>query len=200
MFASKIVEFNIPVVMSHDPVSDPESFINHIREIEGSEGVIVAWNNGHRVKCKGDWYCFRHSAKDSIIRENGVISLILEEKIDDIKPVLSEEDRQRLDKFESDFWQGVKVTMSKWSDINYFTRAQFGNDRKAFAMSDSGKNMDGNIRAAIFKAWDSANFDWRGAVVDTVRKNLGSQPKVDSVRTLFGDAKWSYGANMGDDE
>jgi hypothetical protein len=50
--------------------------------------------------------------------------------------------------------------------------------------------MEGLLRAAIFKAWDDANFDFRAALLDAVRKNLSTGAKTDAARHLWGGAQW----------
>jgi len=198
MFLDKIAEFGIPVVDSHDPVSNPSAFVAQIRKIEGSEGVIVAWPDGHRVKLKGDWYITRHRAKDQILRENGVIELVLNEKIDDVKPILPDDNRRRLEEFEADLWHGIRDTSAQWALAFYDVKRKFGDDRKAFAI-EWAPGFESNLRSAIFRAWDSEEFDWQAAVVDAVKKNLGSQTKVNEARFLWGNAKWDYGATTGDE-
>mgnify|MGYP003351409508 CR=1 FL=1 len=190
---------DIPVVQSHDPVTNPTGFLSSIKNLEGAEGVIVAWNNGHRCKAKGKWYLVRHKAKDKILRENGVIELILNEGIDDVKPILSTDDRHRLEEFETKFWHGVATTTDVWRAMRESVHRQHGADRKSFALSDSAKTMEGNMKSAIFASWDKYVFDYRGAVIAAIRKNLGTSTKVEAIRGLFGGAKWNYAANTGDE-
>jgi hypothetical protein len=67
----------------------------------------------------------------------------------------------------------------------------FGWDRKAFALEGAG-HLDPHLRAAIFKAWDhKGEFDWRGTVLEVIKKNLGTQTKVDGIRRLFGGGTWN---------
>lgn len=194
---SMIESLGIPVVQSHDPVTNPQSFVKSIKDLEGSEGVIVVWPDGHRVKIKGDWYISRHKAKDKILRENGLIELILNDAIDDVKPILDIEDRHRLEEFERKFWNGIADTTGRWQLAYKDTKSMFGADRKAFAM-DWAPKFEQNLRGAIFKAWDNPDFDFRAAVIDTVRKNLGTQTKVNEARHLWGGAAWGY-RNNGDE-
>ena len=192
MLREKIAEFQIPVVDSHDPVTNPVEFLASIKAIEGSEGVVVVWPDGHRCKSKSMWYLVRHKARDNLLHEKNVIDVIINEKSDDVKPLLSENDRKALESFESKFWHGVNVTAWNWRDQGISAQAKSGGDRKVFALG-LAQQMDGHQRAAIFKAWGDPDFDWRQSVIDVVAKNLGTQPRVDSVRELFGNAKWNYG-------
>jgi len=200
MIRAQIATYNIPVVESHNPVTDPIKFMTAIRNIEGSEGVVIAWSDGHRVKAKGDWYILRHRARDSIIRENYVIERIISEQLDDIKPLLEPDMRHRLEKFELYFWHGVKVTADVWQAVNASVRRTYGDDRKAFALADSTKVLDGNMKSAIFSAWGNPDFDWRKTVITVISKNISTQTRVDAARGLWGGAKWAYGGNTGDDE
>lgn len=189
-----ISKFEIPIVQVHNPVSNPSAFIEEIKTLKGSEGVVVAWSDGHRVKVKGEWYVTIHKAKDRILHENGVIEMLLDEKVDDVKPFLPEADRHALECYEREFWHGVQDTAARWQLAYIDAKSLFGADRKAFAMEWAPK-FDQYLRAAIFKAWDNPDFDFRAAVVDAVRKNLGTQNKVNDARHLWGGAKWGYRDN-----
>jgi RNA ligase len=191
--------YNIPVVRQYPgTTANMEHLLAETRGLQGQEGWIIRFDDGHMLKLKGDEYVTIHKAKDKILRENGVIELLLDEKLDDIKPNLPDDDRHRLEEFERDFWRGVAYTSQTWQDLNHFCRRLHGDDRKGFALADGTKDMDQHLRAAIFKAWDNPDLDWRASVVDVIRKNLGTQTKVDSVRQLFG-ARWSYGNDIGDE-
>lgn len=53
--------------------------------MEGLEGWVVEFENGQLVKIKTEWYKIRHRLlTEELNRENDVIRLILEEKIDDV--------------------------------------------------------------------------------------------------------------------
>jgi RNA ligase len=176
-----------------------EALLAETRDMEGGEGWIIRWDNGHMVKMKGHWYLTRHRAKDSIGREKDTIAMLLADELDDVKPVISPEDRGSLEKFEAAFWQGVAQTAVAWQAVNNSVRAQHGADRKAFAVADGTSVMDGNMKSAIFRAWDAPDFDWRQAVLDTVAKNIGTQTRVDAVRGLWGGTRWTYGSSAGDE-
>jgi T4 RnlA family RNA ligase len=64
--------------------------------IEGKEGWIVQFENGKMVKIKSKWYCDLHGLfTQELNRENTLISLIVDEKIDDIISQLGEESSKR---------------------------------------------------------------------------------------------------------
>jgi RNA ligase len=64
--------------------------------IEGKEGWIVQFENGKMVKIKSKWYCDLHGLfTQELNRENTLISLVIDEKIDDIISQLGEESSKR---------------------------------------------------------------------------------------------------------
>lgn len=190
--------YDIDLVKIYDgTVKNMEALLAETDNLRNQEGWIISFGQ-EMYKIKAEDYRIKHAAKDSILRETGVISLILDEKIDDIKPVLLDEDRENLDRFEVDFWNGVSETAMEWKNINTLVHNQFGNGRKAFAVEMSA-TIDQYVRAAIFKSWDAHDFDFRGAVVDTIRKNISTSTKVDAVRHLWGGAVWSYGMGVGEE-
>jgi len=176
-------------------VDNMEALLSETRDLEGQEGWIIRFDDGHMLKLKGDAYVSMHRAKDSIMRENGVIEMILAEKLDDVKPVLSDDDRRRLEDFETKFYAGLNRTASEWAVENQMIRSVYGNDRKRFAM-EKAPHLDPHLRGSVFKAWDDPDFDWWRAVVDVVSKNIGTQTRADAARGLWGGARWDYGMTV----
>ena len=179
-------------------VANMEALLSETHDLTGQEGWIIRFDDGHMLKLKGSEYVMQHRAKDSIMRENGVIEMLLADKLDDVKAVLDDDTRHSLEKFEAAFWQGVATSAEMWQTVNTVVRARHGADRKAFALAPTTAVMDGNLKSAIFKSWDAPDFDWRQAVLDVVAKNIGTQTRVDAVRGLWG-ARWSYGSRAGDE-
>ena len=182
-------------------VENMTALLTETRDLMDQEGWIIRFNDGHMLKIKAESYVTIHRAKDSIIRENAVLEMILDEKLDDVKSFLPDSDRTALESYETQFWKGVTTTADIWREVNTSVRARHGSDRKSFALADGTTVMDGNMKSTIFRAWgqDWGHAEWRQAVIDTIAKNLGTQNKVDSIRSLFGNSKWVYGAvSLGD--
>ena len=185
--------YDIDIVRQYaGTAANMEALLAETASIANQEGWIIRFDDGHMLKIKGDQYVLQHRAKDAILRENGVIEMILNDKIDDVVPLLTADDRVALDDFVTKFWSGVFVTASVWEHQFKIVKITHGDDRKSFALATDTLTMDSNVKSAIFKAWDSSSFDWREAVTDTIAKNIGTQPKVDAIRKLFGNAKWNY--------
>ena len=183
--------FDLDIVREYvGTVKSMESLLAETQDLQGQEGWIIRFDDGHMLKLKGKEYVTIHKAKDNILREWGVIELILDEKSDDIKPFLLDEDRVKLEEFETAFWHGIQDTAAKWDLAYYDTKQMFGTDRKGFAL-DWAPRFDQSLRGAIFKAWDDSGFNFREYLIEVVRKSLSTQAKIDATRHLWGDAKWN---------
>jgi RNA ligase len=184
-------EYGVELVRRYEgTVHNMQYLMDETRDLQGQEGWVIWFDNGYRVKIKGEWYVAIHRAKDQILRENALIGMILDEKLDDVKSFLPDADREAVSAYETAFWQGVAETAVQWRLKHDVVKQQFGDDRKAFAL-EWAHQFDGHVRAAMFKAWSDVNFDWQSAVADVVRKNLGSSTRVDEVRHLWGDVVWN---------
>jgi len=191
---------NIDLVSEYPgTVESMAALVAETETLIGQEGWVIRFDDGDMLKIKADDYRRKHSAKDSITMEKNVIEMILAEKLDDCKSVLDIDLRRRLEQFETDFWHGIRDTGAQWALAFYDVKRKFGDDRKAFAI-EWAPGFESNLRSAMFRAWDAAEFDWQTAIVDAVKKNLGTQTKVDAARGMWGGAKWAYGGNTGDDE
>lgn len=191
-------EYGVEVVRRYaGTVHNMEHLMAETRDLQGQEGWVIWFENGYRVKIKGSEYVTIHRAKDRILRENGVIEMILDEKLDDVKAFLPDQDRHELERYEAGFWRGVHDTAGRWQLSYMGVKDRFGSDRKGFAL-DWAPRMEPHLRGAVYKAWDNPQFDFQGYLLDTIRKNLGSQAKVDAARHLWGDARWSM-HDMGDE-
>ena len=132
------------------------------------------------------------------MQEKNLLELILEEKLDDVKSFLQEDDLKRVENYERAFWQGVAIAADTWKRRWGVIKVEHGSDRKSFALDTRYQNLDGNLKSAVFRHWDNAAANWQEAVLDVIRKNLGTQTKVDDVRKLHGAPRWRA-AQTGDE-
>jgi RNA ligase len=167
------------------------ALVEETRGLQDQEGWVIWFENGYRLKIKGDAYVAVHRAKEGILRENAVIEMILDEATDDVKALLPDEDRERLQSFEDQFWAGVHHTAGVWEETFQHIKSVYGDDRKRFALENSNQ-LEGHLRSAVFKAWDSTNFDWHEWLLGTIRKQLSTLVKTDAARHLWGGAMWTY--------
>ena len=188
--------YDVEVVQAYaGTVTNMENLVAETRGLQGQEGWVIRFDTGHMIKIKSSIYVNIHQAKDNILREKNVIEMLISETVDDVKPFLLADDLKRLEDYETAFWQGIAKCAEVWKHQFLMVKMEHGNDRKGFALDTRYQDLDHNLKSAIFCYWDMvADANWRQAVIDVVAKNLGTQPRVDSVRELFGNAKWNYGA------
>jgi RNA ligase len=93
-------QFGIPVVQTVGSFADFDSLKDHTSNLEGEEGYVVSFNDGSRVKMKGDWYCQLHKVKSYFDYEKDVVKLILENQVDDLVPLLDDASKKKLAEYE----------------------------------------------------------------------------------------------------
>lgn len=188
-------EHSIEVVKAYEgTASNMQHLMAETRNAEGIEGWIIRFDDGHMLKVKGEWYLRIHKTKDNLTFEKNVVDLLVNEKMDDAKPFMMQEDRERVEQFETEFWEGVANAVKKYETYFQFVLAS-GLDRKRYALEwmPTVKANDPFAPSYVFARFNDKNP--RELIVDEIKKNTGTQTKIDSVRELFGNASWNYKFN-----
>lgn len=179
--------YHIPVVQEYaGTVENMQHLLDHTATLEGEEGYVIRFADGMMVKIKGTWYVQIHKAKDMINREKNIVALIIDEKIDDVKPFLLQEDLDRLNKYEHDFWSGVKYAASELNDI-FAMCIKDTASRKEFA--EHVQKADILLKPILFKMYDGKNV--YHTILDKLKSSVSTQKKLDECRCLF-RATWGY--------
>lgn len=183
-------KYNIPVVRALKVnINNIQEFLDDTRDVIDMEGYVIRFNTGHQCKVKGEWYCQIHRTKDDLSRERNLWALILEDKIDDLKPMMEEADRIAVEKFAIDLDSGIASTAHRLARIVTNARVEIGNDKKRFALEYATlKDVAPFEKGLMFSIWDGKNP--LEVVRDFVKKNTGSQTKVDAIRGLVGGISW----------
>ena len=192
--------YDIEVVKTYEGSAQSMAHLmDETRDAEGIEGWIIRFDDGHMVKCKGEWYLRIHKTKDNLLHEKNIIELLVDEKMDDAKAFMLDDDRKRVEEFETDFWMGVAQVIKSY-DQYFDTVVAHGLDRKQYAIQwmPTIKAQDPFAAGIVFGKFDGK--DTRKMLLDTIRKHTGSQTKVDEARSLWGGFKWDYNGVVGDDE
>jgi len=184
--------WHIPVVRAYAGTShNMQSLVDETRASEGMEGWIIRFDDGQMLKVKGEWYLRIHKTKDGLTLEKNVIDMIVNEKLDDVKPFMLDEDRRRVEAFEKEFWDGVANSVEIYE--RYFQSVvSSGLDRKSYALQymPTVKDNDPFAPSYVFARFDGK--DPRTLVLEAIRKNIGTQTKVDAARNLWRGARWNY--------
>jgi RNA ligase len=151
----------------HDPLSC-------IRSSSNMEGVVMQYPDGHRVKVKSDWYIQRHRAKEKITRLRDNIMLILDGKIDDLKPLLSPEDLATFLNFELEFFTHKSNLEKKILELY---KEALKMSRKDFAILRNLNPQLNKIHTSIvFKLLDRQNKDSYDFDLSSFIRNLPVAP------------------------
>lgn len=167
-----------------------EHLIEDTRGLQGAEGWVLRFADGHMLKIKAEEYVRFHKTKDGLAQEKNLIDLLVNEKLDDAKAFMMDDDRHRVEQFEDQFWHGFDTQVHVAQTSLDTVRQVVQGDRKRFALEHAPKLVP-TIRSVMFACWDG-DRQVRDELLGVIRKNVGTQTKVDSVRHLWGDAKWSY--------
>jgi RNA ligase len=179
--------FGVNVVPMYGSVDG--SFADYIarqREAEGREGDIIRFADGHMLKIKNDWYVRIHKVKDKIRTDRHILSLVLENEIDDVMPHLDENDFARVRKYEADFHASFR---SKVREIEFAARdawlaANFSKKTLATVTLPKSEIAKGDWQF-VFKYADGKD-DFYAMVMDRVRSKLGNTAKYNELAEWLG--------------
>lgn len=182
--------YGIDVVKAFEPATDMKEFLEYVKDLKDVEGFVIRFDDGHMAKVKCDWYCQIHRAKDALTQDRNIVEMILDCNIDDLKPHLPVEDRERLEKFEEDIIRRIGA-IGEMLRANVLDLHRQKIDRKTFAM-EMAKDCDPLTRSAIFTLFDDPS-DAREVVIKAVRNKLTKNVNYDILKT-----GWLKGINFND--
>jgi T4 RnlA family RNA ligase len=155
-------------------------FLERARQCVGLEGFVVRFADGRWVKIKGDDYVLKHKAKESVLQEKNVLTLILRDGLDDVLPLLEPVDRAEVERYRDGVLRGVGTAAGYVAAI---VEESAEVDQKTFA-TVVVPSIRALARPLAFKV--RAGTPARDAVVASILKQCGSASGVESVRQLFG--------------
>lgn len=170
------------------------SFISGIKKLseiisneKDMEGVVVRFDDGHMIKIKTLDYLLMSKARDSIIREKNIVNLIINDKIDDMIPLMSEQDKEKVIKFKDEFLKNKKlVTEQLILDVKSAIN-EYG-DKRNF-----GLNCANNVlRSLTYSSWNNPDVLVPETVDIWIKNHTSSQTQIDTFRWLWNDVKWMF--------
>jgi RNA ligase len=181
--------WTIPVVKAVDGLSvqNIELFVKQVREWDDGEGVVLRFDTGRMVKVKADDYVLRHRSKDAINQEKNVLQTILEDSVDDLVPLLTPEDAQRVEAFQNAFWMALEDVGTEIHDL--YKQIDRGQDQKEYATM-AVPSVIPQYQPFMFRLRKGASV--RDLLVDSIRKSLSTQTKIDQNRWMFGNLNWNH--------
>lgn len=174
----------VSVARSFGSVEDVKSFWNDARALEGVEGYVIAFENGHRIKIKADAYVLRHKALSGLEHEKNLLAWIATDAVDDVLPLLSPDTAD----FVREYQGNILDSVGKWeSEISDFVTRYADLSRKDFALR--AKDMvPSHLQSVAFRALDGKST--RESLMEVLERGSGSDTKVETIRPLF-NMKWT---------
>ncbi len=181
--------YAIPVVKAiAGDETDIEKIVDHIRKWDDGEGVVIRFDDGHMVKIKADEYILRHRSKEQINSEKNIIQVILNDSVDDMIPLLTSEDAQRLKDFQQKFWCAVDEVSSDLTKIFKGGDMMYP-DKKEFAVEFVNRMLLPIHRPFMFGM--KQGKECKQLLTDSIEKSLTSQTKLNDSRWMFGGISWN---------
>lgn len=178
----------IDVVRALDgSVENIEQFMTEARDLEGAEGYIIRFDDGHMVKVKGAWYVQIHKTKEVLQYEKDVLQLIFEDRLDDAKAFMDDADRARVERYNTDVLTNIEA---KAAYLVALAETIMADDptKKEFVDRVRSMTLEGHEQGILFRIYDG------GSASDTIRsliaKHVSSGPRVESVRHLMLGINW----------
>lgn len=181
--------FKIPVVNKVPKNNEGLwGLVDRVRELKDEEGVIIRFDDGHMLKIKANDYVLRHRSKDAIAFEKNVLEVILNDAVDDLIPLLSDEDGDRLKEFQSKFWSGVEQCSDEMNKL-FDSGSTAYPDKKDFAVNFVQRQIL-PIHAPIMYGMKQGKNS-KVIICEMINKSLSSQTKIDDNRWLWSGHQWN---------
>jgi RNA ligase len=183
-------QYGVDIVSAYESIKDIDAFIEHTRALKDEEGYVFRFGTGHMGKIKADDYCAAHSVKERLTWEKDVIAMILNEKADDVKAFMTEEDRKMVEQFEEALYARLHDTAErlKWMVIE--AKDNLNGSKKKFAIEVVNIHPFVMERSLLFKMFDKGEDQAFQIVKEYILSQTGSQSKVDAIRSMIGGLNW----------
>jgi len=104
-----------------------------VRSWQQGEGIVIRFEDGEMVKVKADAYVKRHRSVGLIRSEDNILNLILNNEVDDVMPLLSDTDAERVREYRDKVVACVNNVADRAEEL-YRKGIQLYPDKKDFAV------------------------------------------------------------------
>jgi len=170
----------IEIVKSHGSVSgDANKYLESIRGDEGREGIIIRFPSGHMMKSKNDWYVLLHKTKDRIRFERNICDVIINETLDDLLPILDEDDTKTVLDFQKKFDHLFMSTITRLENVICEAKTRFEGNKKRVALEMIPILRHKEDSPFIFSALDGK--DLRTGLISKIKSSVTNIAKYDEL-------------------
>lgn len=117
--------FSVPFIGGANTEIELEELSEKVKILDDTEGIVINFDDGHRIKVKTDWYVGIHRFKDETSSLRKLVKLILEGKIDDALPALPDTDRKEVETKVDKFWTWFNMQVHALELINLQHTSKF---------------------------------------------------------------------------
>lgn len=180
------VRYGVPMVATTSRDLSSMKLIEEIRQEEGIEGYVIAFEDGHRLKLKTAYYALRHKALSGLAFEKNVLAWVAEDVLDDVVPLLSPPMAEKVRAYQSQIVRGLA---RNFEQAAAFVAEHMALDRRSFAEAARAK-LDRRLQPVVFLMLDGKDG------LEALRRQLQaasiSETRVDSIRDLY-NMRWQPG-------
>ncbi len=163
-------------------IGSMQSTIQVVRNEDQFEGIVIRFADGHMMKVKSDWYVSLHRTKDAVRFEKNVLNIIADNKVDDLLPLLDENDKVKVLAYREQVNAKVAKVCKEYDVI--LDSARFsGASRKEFALDYAPKLP---VASIAFDLYGKKKDNTREAVMEYVARNCSSPKKLLMVKKFLG--------------
>jgi RNA ligase len=154
-------------------------YIARAREMQGREGDIIRFADGHMLKIKNDWYVRIHKTKDLIRSDRNIADIIVNEQLDDVLPLLDASDLVLVRAYEQRFNAALENVVGRLEGLVTLARVLHGGVKKEVAINFVPNLINKEDAAFIFSALDGKEL--RPLVIKRIKDSVGNGPKYDAM-------------------
>lgn len=181
---------NIPVVKAYEVDStNPNELLAFVESMQNAEGIVVRFESGHMIKIKTNEYILIHKSIDRLRYEKDILELIVDDKIDDLIPVLNDNIKASLLNYSetvlkniTEYAENLKIQVDSYKE---------NHDKKSFSLNVM-PSLSKKVSSMIFRVWNGD--DPLDTVKKLVKDNCRTQNTVNDVRFIF-KAEWNGNNN-----
>ena len=154
-------------------------YIARAREMQGREGDIIRFADGHMLKVKNDWYVRIHKTKDLIRTDRNIADIIVNEQLDDILPLLDATDLAIVHAYEKRFDAALENVLGRLEGLVTLARVLHGGVKKDVAINFIPNLVNKEDASFIFSALDGKEL--RPLVIKKIKDSVGNGPKYEAM-------------------
>lgn len=164
---------------------DVQALLERAAAEENTEGYVIVWENGHRVKIKTLWYVGLHRSISILGNRRHLFGVVLDGQLDDVLPLLTEDKRQEAEEFAEQVHNSICRTAERLASELEDARSM---GRKAYALQEKAWNR-GKISflgSLVFRAFDRDPLDCQEIVREVCRQQLTSNARFEQLKREIG--------------